>query len=40
MHLVYTANRQRTAKLRRFVEAVQERFGPACEFSNLTDATC
>lgn len=29
MHLVYTANRQRTAKLRRFVEAVLERFGPA-----------
>jgi DNA-binding transcriptional LysR family regulator len=29
MHLVYTANRQRTAKLRGFVEAVLERFGPA-----------
>lgn len=29
MHLVYTANRQRTAKLRRFVEAVLVRFGPA-----------
>lgn len=29
MHLVYTANRQRTAKLRRFVEAVLQRFGPA-----------
>ena len=29
MHLVYTANRQRTAKLRRFVEAVLGRFGPA-----------
>ncbi|WP_460952604.1 LysR family transcriptional regulator [Pseudomonas marginalis] len=29
MHLLYTANRQRTAKLRRFVEAVLERFGPA-----------
>ncbi len=29
MHLVYTANRQRTAKLRRFVEAVLKRFGPA-----------
>ncbi|SEE35232.1 DNA-binding transcriptional regulator, LysR family [Pseudomonas costantinii] len=29
MHLVYTANRQRTAKLRRFVEAVLRRFGPA-----------
>lgn len=29
MHLVYTANRQRTAKLRRFVEAVLMRFGPA-----------
>ncbi|WP_426136538.1 LysR family transcriptional regulator [Pseudomonas sp. PWP3-1b2] len=29
MHLVYTADRQRTAKLRRFVEAVLERFGPA-----------
>jgi hypothetical protein len=28
MHLVYTANRQRTAKLRRFVEAVLARFGP------------
>ncbi|MFP3494758.1 LysR family transcriptional regulator [Pseudomonas sp. SIMBA_059] len=28
MHLVYTANRQRTAKLRRFVEAVVQRFGP------------
>ncbi|MFQ6593410.1 MULTISPECIES: LysR family transcriptional regulator [Pseudomonas] len=27
MHLVYTANRQRTAKLRRFVEAVVQRFG-------------
>ena len=27
MHLVYTANRQRTAKLRRFVEAVLGRFG-------------
>jgi DNA-binding transcriptional LysR family regulator len=29
MHLVYTANRQRTAKLRRFVEAVLARFGQA-----------
>lgn len=29
MHLVYTANRQRTAKLRRFVEAVLVRFGQA-----------
>jgi DNA-binding transcriptional LysR family regulator len=29
MHLVYTANRQRTAKLRRFVEAVLQRFGQA-----------
>lgn len=29
MHLVYTANRQRTAKLRRFVEAVLQRFGTA-----------
>ena len=29
MHLVYTANRQRTAKLRRFVETVLGRFGPA-----------
>lgn len=29
MHLVYTANRQRTAKLRRFVETVLMRFGPA-----------
>jgi DNA-binding transcriptional LysR family regulator len=28
MHLVYTANRQRTAKLRRFVDAVLGRFGP------------
>ncbi|UOK37206.1 LysR family transcriptional regulator [Pseudomonas palleroniana] len=28
MHLVYTANRQRTAKLRCFVEAVVQRFGP------------
>ena len=28
MHLLYTANRQRTAKLRRFVEAVLLRFGP------------
>lgn len=28
MHLVYTANRQRTAKLRRFVEAMVQRFGP------------
>lgn len=28
MHLVYTANRQRTAKLRRFIEAVLQRFGP------------
>ena len=27
MHLLYTANRQRTAKLRRFVEAVIGRFG-------------
>jgi len=27
MHLVYTANRQRTAKLRRFVDAVLQRFG-------------
>ncbi|QBF28068.1 LysR family transcriptional regulator [Pseudomonas tructae] len=26
MHLLYTANRQRTAKLRRFIEAVMERF--------------
>lgn len=29
MHVVYTANRQRTAKLRRFVEVVLQRFGPA-----------
>lgn len=29
MHLLYTANRQRTAKLRRFVEAVIGRFGAA-----------
>lgn len=29
MHLLYTANRQRTAKLRRFVEAAVERFGAA-----------
>ncbi|MGH8406752.1 MAG: LysR substrate-binding domain-containing protein, partial [Pseudomonas sp.] len=28
MHLLYTANRQRTAKLRRFVDAVLLRFGP------------
>lgn len=28
MHLLYTAHRQRTAKLRRFVEAVLQRFGP------------
>jgi len=28
MHLLYTANRQRTAKLRRFVDAVLARFGP------------
>jgi len=28
MHLLYTAHRQRTAKLRRFVEAVLLRFGP------------
>ena len=28
MHLVYTANRQRTAKLRCFVETVLGRFGP------------
>jgi DNA-binding transcriptional LysR family regulator len=27
MHLLYTANRQRTAKLRRFIEAALERFG-------------
>ncbi|MGI4837802.1 MAG: LysR family transcriptional regulator [Janthinobacterium lividum] len=27
MHLLYTANRQRTAKLRRFIEAVLVRFG-------------
>jgi DNA-binding transcriptional LysR family regulator len=28
MHLLYTANRQRTAKLRRFIDAVLLRFGP------------
>jgi DNA-binding transcriptional LysR family regulator len=39
MHLVYTANRQRTAKLRRFVEAVLQRFG-GDGFSNSTDTTC
>ncbi|MGU9856563.1 LysR family transcriptional regulator [Pseudomonas sp. LF245] len=39
MHLVYTANRQRTAKLRRFVDAVLQRFG-GDEFSNPTDTTC
>lgn len=27
MHLLYTANRQRTAKLRRFVDAAVARFG-------------
>lgn len=42
MHLVYTANRQRTAKLRRFVEAVLGRFGSlyACRCSNPTGMTC
>lgn len=39
MHLVYTANRQRTAKLRRFVDAVLLRFGRD-GFSNPTDTTC
>ena len=39
MHLVYTANRQRTAKLRRFVEAVLLRFGRE-GFSNPTDTSC
>jgi len=39
MHLVYTANRQRTAKLRRFVEAVLMRFAHN-GFSNPTDTTC
>ena len=39
MHLVYTAYRQRTAKLRRFVEAVLQRFG-GDGFSNPTDTTC
>ena len=39
MHLVYTANRQRTAKLRRFVDAVLLRFGRN-GFSNPTDTTC
>lgn len=39
MHLVYTAHRQRTAKLRHFVEAVLRRFGRD-GFSNLTDTTC
>jgi DNA-binding transcriptional LysR family regulator len=39
MHLVYTANRQRTAKLRRFVDAVLRRFG-GDGFSNPTDTTC
>lgn len=39
MHLVYTANRQRTAKLRRFVDAVLQRFG-GDGFSNPTDTTC
>ncbi len=39
MHLVYTANRQRTAKLRRFVEAVLMRFAHI-GFSNPTDTTC
>lgn len=39
MHLVYTANRQRTAKLRRFVDAVLHRFG-GNGFSNPTDTAC
>ncbi|OPA91253.1 LysR family transcriptional regulator [Pseudomonas fluorescens] len=38
MHLVYTANRQRTAKLRRFVEAVLDRFGPALRIKCETPA--
>ncbi|TFY91966.1 LysR family transcriptional regulator [Pseudomonas kairouanensis] len=39
MHLVYTANRQRTAKLRHFVDAVVRHFGRE-GFSNPTDTTC
>ena len=39
MHLGYTANRQRTAKLRRFVEAVLMRFAHN-GFSNPTYTTC